>query len=255
MERTIKELQAEKINVHGMPCHVGKDADRKALVQETMAKFGGRIDAFVSNAAVNPAYGPILDTTEDQWDKLFDINVKAAFLLCKGVSLPSSASAAPRASSMQSKLLATAAVRCNMLPPVARSCTECLAIVALCRGFADNAEAAGRLGCLCIVYRGVHSKPGHYYTYLAAGTTQEPPPHPPYSLRHAGIDQVHCHPRAWGVFGFQDGSAGAFQGMCLHVGRHAHAIMSKHAQPGTPACVCVCVSTVLAVRACMRVRV
>ena len=96
MERTIKELQAEKINVHGMPCHVGKDADRKALVQETMAKFGGRIDAFVSNAAVNPAYGPILDTTEDQWDKLFDINVKAAFLLCKGVSLPSSASAAPR---------------------------------------------------------------------------------------------------------------------------------------------------------------
>ena len=176
MERTIKELQAEKINVHGMPCHVGKDADRKALVQETMAKFGGRIDAFVSNAAVNPAYGPILDTTEDQWDKLFDINVKAAFLLCKGVSLPSSASAAPRASSMQSKLLAAATVRCNMLLPVARSCTECLAVVALCRGFADNAEAAGRLGCLCIVYRGVHSKPGHYYTYLAAGATQEPPP-------------------------------------------------------------------------------
>lgn len=58
---------------------------RKNLVQETLKKFGGRIDAFVSNAAVNPAYGPVLNTSEDQWDKLFDINVKAAFLLCKEV--------------------------------------------------------------------------------------------------------------------------------------------------------------------------
>jgi hypothetical protein len=32
----------------------GKDSDRKTLVQETLAKFGGRIDAFVSNAAVIP---------------------------------------------------------------------------------------------------------------------------------------------------------------------------------------------------------
>jgi dehydrogenase/reductase SDR family protein 4 len=34
---------------------------------------------------VNPAYGPVINTTEEQWDKLFDINVKAAFLLCKEV--------------------------------------------------------------------------------------------------------------------------------------------------------------------------
>ena len=54
-------------------------------MQETLQKFGGRIDAFVSNAAVNPAYGPVLNTSEEQWDKLFDINVKAAFLLCKEV--------------------------------------------------------------------------------------------------------------------------------------------------------------------------
>jgi len=85
VEKTVKQLQAEKLNVHGVPCHVGKDSDRKALVQETLAKFGGRIDAFVSNAAVNPAYGPVINTTEEQWDKLFDINVKAAFLLCKEV--------------------------------------------------------------------------------------------------------------------------------------------------------------------------
>ena len=81
MEKTVKELRAEKLNVHGIPCHVGKDSDRKNLVKETLSKFGGRIDAFVSNAAVNPTYGPVLKTTEEQWDKLFEINVKAAFLL------------------------------------------------------------------------------------------------------------------------------------------------------------------------------
>jgi len=41
-------------------------------VQETLDKFGGRIDCFVSNAAANPAYGPLLNTTGDQWDKIFD---------------------------------------------------------------------------------------------------------------------------------------------------------------------------------------
>jgi NAD(P)-dependent dehydrogenase (short-subunit alcohol dehydrogenase family) len=41
------------------------------------------IDVLISNVAVSPAFGPFFDTTEDAWDKLFDINIKAAFLLTK----------------------------------------------------------------------------------------------------------------------------------------------------------------------------
>lgn len=41
----------------------------------------------VSNAAVNPVVGPVLDSTEEVWDKIFDINVKCTFLLMKE-SLP-----------------------------------------------------------------------------------------------------------------------------------------------------------------------
>jgi NAD(P)-dependent dehydrogenase (short-subunit alcohol dehydrogenase family) len=29
--------------------------------------------------------GPAINTTEEQWDKIFEINVKAAFMLCKEV--------------------------------------------------------------------------------------------------------------------------------------------------------------------------
>ena len=36
----------------------------------------GKLDILVSNAAVNPFFGPILDTPEGSWDKIFEINVK-----------------------------------------------------------------------------------------------------------------------------------------------------------------------------------
>ena len=49
-----------------------------------MDKFGG-VDILVSNAAVNPAIGPILDSEESVYDKIMEINVKAAFMLTKQV--------------------------------------------------------------------------------------------------------------------------------------------------------------------------
>ncbi|XP_017460785.1 PREDICTED: dehydrogenase/reductase SDR family member 4-like [Rhagoletis zephyria] len=84
VDRTVADLRKEGLSVEGIVCHVGKDADRKALVNFTLEKFGG-IDIFVSNAAVNPGVGMILETEEEVWDKIFDINVKAAMLLTKEI--------------------------------------------------------------------------------------------------------------------------------------------------------------------------
>ena len=41
----------------------------------------GRIDCLVLNAAVNPAVAPLVNTSEEQIDKIFDINVKSTILL------------------------------------------------------------------------------------------------------------------------------------------------------------------------------
>lgn len=49
---------------------------------QTEAQFGG-LDILVSNAAANPAVGPVLECDESVWDKIFDINVKSTFLLMK----------------------------------------------------------------------------------------------------------------------------------------------------------------------------
>ncbi|XP_053558290.1 dehydrogenase/reductase SDR family member 4 [Bombina bombina] len=82
VDRAVRELKEKGLNVEGTICHVGKKEDRERLVETAIQKFGG-VDILVSNAAVNPFFGSMLDSDEDVWDKILDINVKAAFLLVK----------------------------------------------------------------------------------------------------------------------------------------------------------------------------
>jgi len=58
--------------------------DRKRMVEETVRSFG-RIDIFVSNAGANPLFKRPEDTTEEEWDQVFDLNVKASFFCCTEV--------------------------------------------------------------------------------------------------------------------------------------------------------------------------
>lgn len=85
VDEAVKFLKSQGIkDVLGVVCHVAKASDRNKLFEETVKKFGG-IDHLVSNAAVNPAAGPVLETEEGVWDKIFEVNVKASFLLAKEV--------------------------------------------------------------------------------------------------------------------------------------------------------------------------
>ena len=63
-----------------MPCHVGKAADRSALLNKIKAEQGG-IDMLICNAGMNPYFGSMLATPESAFDKIFDINVKSTFML------------------------------------------------------------------------------------------------------------------------------------------------------------------------------
>jgi len=63
------------------------DVVEKSLAAETIASVVreyGRVDSLVSSAAVS--VGKILtDTSEDEWDRVFSVNVKGTFLWCKAV--------------------------------------------------------------------------------------------------------------------------------------------------------------------------
>ncbi|KAI6191153.1 Dehydrogenase/reductase SDR family member 4 [Aphelenchoides bicaudatus] len=70
----------DRKNVAGIECHVANNEHRKRLLKFAVEQFGA-IHILVNNAGINPAFGDIIDITESEWDKLFDVNVKATFLL------------------------------------------------------------------------------------------------------------------------------------------------------------------------------
>ncbi|KAJ8964515.1 hypothetical protein NQ314_004810 [Rhamnusium bicolor] len=81
VQEAVKKLCSEGLDVKGLVCHVSKAADRQKLFEEAH-KIGG-LDILVSNAAVNPEVGDVLDCSENSWDKIFEVNVKSSFLLAK----------------------------------------------------------------------------------------------------------------------------------------------------------------------------
>lgn len=52
------------------------------IIATTMNEFG-RIDVLVCNAAFQMNRASLLDVPDDEWDKTFDVNIRAMFHLCK----------------------------------------------------------------------------------------------------------------------------------------------------------------------------
>lgn len=78
---------AEKINQSGgeayaIACNVGDMEDARKLVYDTIAHFG-TIDIIINNAATNPVFGPVHDTSEEAFDKIMAVNVKGPFEIAK----------------------------------------------------------------------------------------------------------------------------------------------------------------------------
>src|SRR5690349_12033486 len=72
-----KELAALGEQAIGVDADVSKVADLQKLVDAAVAKFG-RLDVMVNNAGVETRTS-VLDTTEQQYEKVLEINLKSAF--------------------------------------------------------------------------------------------------------------------------------------------------------------------------------
>jgi NAD(P)-dependent dehydrogenase (short-subunit alcohol dehydrogenase family) len=69
----------------GIPAHMGKPEDVKAVVAKAIEHFG-KVDVLVNNAAANPYFGPMLQIEDAAWDKTFEVNVKGYFALMREVA-------------------------------------------------------------------------------------------------------------------------------------------------------------------------
>ncbi len=65
-------------------CNVSRKPEVENLVSEAI-KQRGHIDILVCNAAVNPAYGPLANLTDEVFDKIMGANVKSNLWLCNMV--------------------------------------------------------------------------------------------------------------------------------------------------------------------------
>jgi NAD(P)-dependent dehydrogenase (short-subunit alcohol dehydrogenase family) len=66
----------------GIAANTGSLEELEQLVNKTVETYGG-IDIIVNNAATNPVFGPVINTTEDAFDKIMNVNVKGPFEFAK----------------------------------------------------------------------------------------------------------------------------------------------------------------------------
>ena len=60
----------------GFACDVSSDSDVKKAIERTLSHFG-KIDAIHNNAGIATPSKPLHETTDDEWDALFNINLKS----------------------------------------------------------------------------------------------------------------------------------------------------------------------------------
>ena len=82
-EETVATIAAAGHEAFFALVDVSKEADIQKMIEGTVARWG-KIDILFNNAGVL-LVKPIQETTEEEWDRVMSINVKAAFLAVKHV--------------------------------------------------------------------------------------------------------------------------------------------------------------------------
>jgi NAD(P)-dependent dehydrogenase (short-subunit alcohol dehydrogenase family) len=85
LEPVAAEVRALGVRAEVVPTHVGKADEARRLIETTVERFS-RIDVLVNNAATNPVFGPTVTADEVVWDKIFEVNVRGPFVLCRAAS-------------------------------------------------------------------------------------------------------------------------------------------------------------------------
>src|SRR5215208_1778988 len=78
VEETVAALREEGLEVRGVRADVTSSADMKKLMDLTIETYGG-VDVLVNSAGVQ-RYGTVVETEEEVWDKVLDVNLKGIYL-------------------------------------------------------------------------------------------------------------------------------------------------------------------------------
>jgi NAD(P)-dependent dehydrogenase (short-subunit alcohol dehydrogenase family) len=82
MDAVAAELRSRGAQASAIACDVRDDASCKALIDQTVARFG-RVDVLINNAGIGYIMKSLFDCSADEWDAVLDVNLKGAFLCTK----------------------------------------------------------------------------------------------------------------------------------------------------------------------------
>ncbi len=82
IDQLVSEFKKIGISAEGTVAHMGNPDEIRNLVEFAINQFN-RIDIVVNNAAINPVFGSILETSDEAFNKIIDVNVKGPLELSK----------------------------------------------------------------------------------------------------------------------------------------------------------------------------
>ena len=146
---TVELIRADGGTAVAVIADVTVAADVEAAVARAVSDFG-HLDILFNNAGVD-SFGSIADATEDDWDRVFAVNVKGTFLMSKAVI--------PHLASSAGVIINQGSVAALVgIPNLAAYCAAKGAVVSLTRSMAVDLAAMGiRVNVIC---------PGTVYTPL-----------------------------------------------------------------------------------------
>lgn len=83
-EQAAAELRAAGHSAEAYKVDVASADSVGSMVGAALAEFG-RIDVLVNNAGIAGRAAPLLETTEEDWDKVIAIDLKSIYLCCRAV--------------------------------------------------------------------------------------------------------------------------------------------------------------------------
>lgn len=83
-EATAQGIRDAGGTAHAVQVDVSQSASVTAAVEESIARLG-RVDLLANIAGILDGYAPILDTSEELWDRIHGVDLKGVFLMTKAV--------------------------------------------------------------------------------------------------------------------------------------------------------------------------
>src|SRR5262245_48864914 len=78
LTRSTREIRAAGHHATGLHCDVTDQAQVTAMIEQAVATYG-RLDAAFNNAGINSDAAPLLDTPDDEFDRIINVNLRGVW--------------------------------------------------------------------------------------------------------------------------------------------------------------------------------